>query len=922
MLVQIKKHEFKKCRQSGFCVRQRAYSDLVDLKKEPTPYKILRETVSVQKDNGVLTCEVLNQLSNIKYNFKLEALENQTVRIRLEEKDPKKKQYASVGNFSLVEEPKSTPFKTFVKAKSETEFSILEFGKNAKMLLQENPLLLTLKVNEVSVFTFNEKGYLHYEHHREKATVKNSEEPALKNEDSPGMEEVLAEELSEKEKLEKELKEKLEFGMWEESFEGNTDSKKYGPSSIGIDITFSGIEHVYGIPEHASSFNLKNTRGNDVAYSEPYRLYNFDVFEYILDSPMGLYGSIPFMMGHKKGNTVGMFWMNSAEMWVDIEREVELKTRAKQTVTHWSAESGILDLFVMLGPTPREVSSQYTSLTGKPALPQLFAIAYHQCRWNYNDEADVKEVNAKFDEYEIPYDVLWLDIEHTDGKKYFTWDEMVTIIDPHLKKDDNYYVSKEAKALDLFVKNKDGGDFEGWCWPGNSQWLDYTDPKARKFWAEQFKFESYKGSTSSLYTWNDMNEPSVFSGPETTMPKDNIHYEGWEHRDVHNVYGMLQQRATFEGHLLRSSNLDRPFVLSRAFFLGTQRYGAIWTGDNFAKWDHMEASVPMLLTIGVSGVTFSGADVGGFFGNPDPLLLLRWYQLAAFQPFFRAHAHIDTKRREPWIFGEPYTTLIRNAIRSRYRILPYLYTLNFEANQHGWPVMRPMMYEFPEDYFVYDMGDQYMLGDTILVKAVVNETSPSVKVYLPQGKWYDYTEYNAIDRPKDGLINYDTPTDKIPIFLRGGSILTRRERMRRSSSLMKRDPYTFYIALDDLELASGKIYTDDGHTFNHLKGSYIYSEFEFKINGNSGKLSSKNLLVKEFGASKVTKNYFKNQDVDFGGRLERIVIFGFKKPNFKLVEVKVENKILSFKKEKNEVFVIKDPAVFIGEEWEISFKFE
>jgi alpha 1,3-glucosidase len=151
---------------------------------------------------------------------------------------------------------------------------------------------------------------------------------------------------------------------------------------------------------------------------------------------------------------------------------------------------------------------------------------------------------------------------------------------------------------------------------------------------------------------------------------------------------MNQHRSTFEGQLLRSGGEDRPFVLSRGFFAGTQRYGAIWTGDNFARWDHLEASVPMLLSIGVSGVAFCGADVGGFFGNPDAVMLTRWYQLGAYQPFFRGHAHIDTKRREPWLFGEPYTSLNRAAIRSRYRILPYVYTLFFEANQNGWPVMR------------------------------------------------------------------------------------------------------------------------------------------------------------------------------------------------------------------------------------------
>lgn len=386
------------------------------------------------------------------------------------------------------------------------------------------------------------------------------------------------------------------------------------------------------------------------------------------------------------------------------------KAKLNGASSHWMAESGLLDLFFFLGPTQELVFDQYTALSGRPQLPQAFAIGYHQCRWNYNTEQDALSVDAKFDEFGIPYDVLWLDIEHTDGKRYFTWDnvkfpnpiemqktlnakgrKMVTIIDPHIKRDDNYYISKGAASKDLFVKNSDGTTtFNGHCWPGDSNWIDYTDQKGRDFWSDQFQFSKYKGSSPSLYTWNDMNEPSVFTGPEVTMQKDLIHSGNVEHRDVHNVYGMLQHRSTFEGHLKRSESKDRPFILSRAFFIGTQRYGAIWTGDNMASWEHLQASVPMLLSIGTAGITFAGADVGGFFLNPDAELLVRWYQIGSLQPFFRAHAHIDTKRREPWLFGEPYTTLIREAVVRRYKMLPYIYSLFEESSRNGSPIMRSL----------------------------------------------------------------------------------------------------------------------------------------------------------------------------------------------------------------------------------------
>lgn len=142
-------------------------------------------------------------------------------------------------------------------------------------------------------------------------------------------------------------------------------------------------------------------------------------------------------------------------------------------------------------------------------------------------------------------------------------------------------------------------------------------------------------------------------------------FSGWEHRAVHQLYGLMTQRATYEGQLKRDSN-SRPFVLSRAFFVGTQRWGPIWTGDNAAEWSHLKSSIPMLLSLGISGMPFVGADVGGFFGNPDAELVWRWYQIGAMQPFFRAHAHLDSKRREPWVFEEPWTGRMRNAIRMRY----------------------------------------------------------------------------------------------------------------------------------------------------------------------------------------------------------------------------------------------------------------
>ena len=437
--------------------------------------------------------------------------------------------------------------------------------------------------------------------------------------------------------------------QWEESFGSHRDSKPNGPQSVGVDITFVGARHVFGIPEHATKIALKPTdNSGGGAYNEPYRLYNLDVFEYDLDVPMALYGAIPLMVAHSAKRTVAAFWFNPTETFIDVDApKPHAATGAEtSTSTHWISEAGLPDLFFIPGPDVRSLYSQYAQMTGTTQLPPLFSLAYHQCRWNYRDEADVRQVDSKFEEHNFPYDVIWLDIEHTDGKRYFTWDKnlfpnpkqliddvaahgrkVVTIVDPHLKRDGGYAVHREAQQAKVYVQNKDGGEFDGWCWPGSSSYVDFTNSRARDWWANRFALDKYEGSTLDLYTWNDMNEPSVFNGPEVTMQKDTKAIDGQESREWHNLYGFYMQMATNEGQIRRTADRsERPFLLSRSFFAGSQRYGAIWTGDNAGRWDHLEIAMPMLLSFNVAGLPFIGSDSGGFFGNPNAELMTRWFQ--------------------------------------------------------------------------------------------------------------------------------------------------------------------------------------------------------------------------------------------------------------------------------------------------------
>ncbi|KAH7056572.1 glycosyl hydrolases family 31-domain-containing protein [Linnemannia elongata] len=954
----VKREDFKTCSQSGFCTRNRAYADIA--KENPqwaSPFQL--NPSSLRLSNGVLTGDLINVQEDKQPSdkpalaFELHLLDTDAARVRINERNPIQPRYDGVQDTVLIKPYGHATEGSYQKlSKDENGVLTIQYGaKNQNTVrISSAPFKIEFLVNGVPTVLLNDEGLLRFERLRNKEEPKVEEEGEEEGEKQE--EEASSDPLVEQNAggndieiaIEKsELEKKLEENLWEERFKEFTDSKPRGPESFGMDITFSGINHVYGIPEHASSLSLKATRGPDAPYTEPYRLYNLDVFEYEGDNPMALYGSVPFMLGHSKNSTAAVFWMNAAETWIDVEKSPEDKNggilswiKSKKAVhpaatkTHWISEAGVLDLFVFLGPTHRDIFRQYASLVGTTALPQAFSIAYHQCRWNYNNQKDVAEVDAGFDEHDIPYDVLWLDIEHTNGKRYFTWDEakfpnptemqeslsskgrkMVTIIDPHIKKDGDYYVSKEGADLDVYIKNKDASsDFDGWCWPGSSQWIDFYNPKARDWWASQFSYDKYIGSTRSLFTWNDMNEPSVFSGPEITIPKDVIHYGNVEHRNVHNLYGTMFHSATAQGLTHRNETNQRPFVLSRAFFAGTQRFGAIWTGDNVASWEHLELASPMLLTIGLSGIPFSGADVGGFFGNPDAELLTRWYQAGIYYPFFRAHAHLDSKRREPWLFGEPYTTQIREAIRTRYTLLPFWYTLFQEASVEGTPIIRPMFTEFPEDEAVFGMDDQYMVGDAILVKPVVKSAVVRSNVYFAgKEKWFDIKDYSVEQGP--GFKDIDSPADKIPVYQRAGTIVPKRERPRRSSKAMENDPFTLVIALDSKSEASGRLYLDDGESFNYEKGDYILREFKV----SKGVLSSRKVESAVPAASGESSFAEKAG----GLRIERIVILGATTP---LTKVTVGDRTVQVNCAQvggSYVCTVKEPQVAVGKDFDLSF---
>jgi len=920
----FKEHEFRYCKDSSFCRRHRKF----DGSHELHTFKL--GGLTMQPDNSVLG-ELTNGGTE-KLSLKVAILETGVVRLTIDEPNPKQGGPRHQVRDVLVGDVAHKMVKGDLTINGDT--AVYKSGPHELVMqLAPKPFSAVLAFEGHNVMVLNERNLFKWETRRNKG-------------DEGALEDITGD----------------NDGLWEESFNAHRDSKPKGPESMGLDVRFVDAKHVFGLPERAG-FKLPNTKGEGAPRDEPFRLYTLDVFEYDVTPDRAhqpLYGAIPLMLAHTQQASTGLLWLNGAEMYVDVE-DGAVGREGKQT--HWFAESGVMDLFLMSSKAPAGVQQQYASLVGTQFMPPIFSLGYHQCRWNYKDEADVRDVDAKFDEHDIPYDVLWLDIEHTVGKRYMTWDKhlfpdpegmqedlasrgrkMVTIIDPHLKADMGYSVYADAKKQGLFVKNKDGADFEGHCWPGASSWLDYLSPEVRDYWASRFLPQNYQGSTQHLYTWNDMNEPSVFNGPEITMQKDLLHHSQTEHRDVHNLYGYYMTMATFAGHKLMRPK-RRPFILTRSFFAGSQRYAAVWTGDNAARWDHLEAATPMLLQLSMTGIHFCGADVGGFFGNPDPELLVRWYQAAAYTPFFRGHAHIDTKRREPWLFGDDNTNRVRAAIRSRYTVLPYLYTLFHETHTRGLPILRPLWMEFPTDDTALDIDDEFMLGTALLVKPVVHALVNSINVYLPGDAstvWYPFKGglpstkptglkglWSRLTRKTDNgktlalqggsMHPAEAAIDQgVPVFQRGGSIVPTRERARRSTASMKADPYTLHIALDAKGAASGELYMDDGDTEAYEQGAFL----KFGMRCSAGSLTYKASSSGAGNAVALAQSTGLPEGL-VTSFLERVVVYGVAKAPSAVTATQsgASAVTLEFAYDKDaQVLMVRKPSMSMDKEWTLTFR--
>ncbi|GAB3407472.1 glycoside hydrolase family 31 protein [Flindersiella endophytica] len=449
---------------------------------------------------------------------------------------------------------------------------------------------------------------------------------------------------------------------------------------------------------------------------------------------------------------------------------------------------GPLRYYVFPG-TPAQALDSYTALTGRPALPPRWALGYHQSRWGYGSQAAILAVADGFAEHELPLSGIWLDIDHLRGKQVFNVDEyrypdlkgladelagrdihLVVIVDPAIarRKDNPRYVSGQAAGA--FCRDRNGRLATGVVWPGVTAYPDFTDPSARDWWSAQYAGYLDQGVAGF---WHDMNEPSAFAAfGDPTLPlttRHNLDGRPGDHREAHNVYGLLMNRAGYDG-VRRHRPGERPFLISRSGWAGMQRYSGSWTGDISTSWESVRTSLAFTIGLGMCGVPYSGPDIGGFDGRPDAELYLRWLQLAAYLPFFRTHSDVTGPPREPWCFGPETLDAARAVLRERYELLPYWYTLAHQANRTGAPYVRPLLWADPADHELCDVGDAFLLGDALLVAPILEPGATERTVRLPSGRWYDRRTGLAYDGP--GEVRVRAALDEGPaVLVRAGAVL-------------------------------------------------------------------------------------------------------------------------------------------------------
>ncbi|WP_026098946.1 glycoside hydrolase family 31 protein [Kamptonema formosum] len=533
-------------------------------------------------------------------------------------------------------------------------------------------------------------------------------------------------------------------------------------------------ESLYGLGERAAPLDLR--RPKDGRLEGKYRMWNFDAAGKYGPGSDPMYICIPVYLGLHEGGSYLVFYENSFEAYFTFG---EMATADFQ--------GGGLRYYFAAGE-PAQLLERYTELTGRPPLPPRWALGYHQSHWGYRTEQAVREEAQGFQSHNLPLSAIHLDIDCQVGFRAFTIDpdrfpnlgsftqellaqgvRFIAILNPGIKYSRQSNLFLEGQVLGGFCRLPNGELATGPVWPGWCVFPDFTNPAVRKWWSRQYQYLLDVGVAGF---WHDMNEPAAFIlWGDRSLPKVTQHYmegRGGDHREAHNVYGLLQAQAAYES-LRNYRSHERPFIVSRAGWAGLQRYAWTWTGDIECTWAALRQTVATVVGLGLSGIPYSGPDIGGFQGNPEAELYLRWCQMSSFLTFCRTHSSNNAEHRTPWTYGEPYLSLIREFLQLRYRLMPYFYTLAWEASQKGYPPVRPVFWRDSGDGALWGVDDAFLLGDALLVCPVLEPGARSRKVTLPKGRWYSFWDGSVMEGSQQ--VELEAPLERIPLLVRAGSIL-------------------------------------------------------------------------------------------------------------------------------------------------------
>ncbi len=590
----------------------------------------------------------------------------------------------------------------------------------------------------------------------------------------------------------------------------------------------------YGMGEKALGLELSNKR---------VKFWNTDLWGDFAPHvcthgrPDPLYVSIPYLIIKRDNMYVGLLLNNphatfmSTATVTSIEHLMDVPDEQEKAYFWLGCERGLPELYVIVGPSLAELTRKYQTLVGTTPLPPAWALGYHQSRWGYKSLEDLEHIDAGLRRFGIPCDGIFFDIEYMDGYRVFTLDaehfpnaaealaglaecgrKAVPILDPGVKYEAGYGVYDDGHAADIFCKTPAGGEFVGMVWPGETVFPDFSTAEGRAWWAEKVAAFTAHGFAGA---WVDMNDPSTGHVDHAHMLFD---HGRLPHDAFHNQYGMGMARATREGFLAARPNV-RPFVVSRSGFVGSGRYGAIWHGDNSSNFHWLKLSIPMALNLGLSGVPFNGADVGGFFHDTHRTLMIAWMKAAFLLPFFRNHTVLHSMPQEPWVFDADAVAILREYIRLRYTFRPYLYNLFVAHEQTGEAIVRPLFYDFDDspDLPLGEVDDQFMVGPHLMHAPVV-APEPRRDVVLPACRWYSVLDNAWIDGGR--RISVRGHDEQTPLFIRQGAIVPLAAGEIAADNTFKPRDVAFHVFLERGGASSARtVYVyDDGISFDYRRG--------------------------------------------------------------------------------------------------------